>query len=87
MHFDKHESQVAGGGGVGVAAVGGWQQMPHLLVLNFVLSHQMPGDPKTSIVYGLLLKNNVICRTDLTVTPGVSLFHSHVFWLCLYKLC
>lgn len=47
------------------------------LVLSFVLSPHSPGDPKTSITDGSHLKNSVICRTDLTVTPGVRPFCSH----------
>ena len=33
--------------------------------------------PKTSVIDGSRLKNSVIGRTDLTVTPGVSPFCSH----------
>lgn len=84
MHFDKHESR---GGGV--------QQMPYLLKLELVLSHQIPDDPKMLIIYSLLLKGNVICRTDLTVTPGVRLFRCYFlassFTICinynLFRIC
>lgn len=78
MHFDGHESR---GGSEG------WQQiLPHLLVLELVLNHQRSGDHKTLIIYSLLLKSDVICRTDLTVTPEVSLFHSHFFG-CAFTTC
>lgn len=53
------------------------QQMPYLLMLELVLSHQTPDDPKTLIIYSLLLKGNIICRADLTVTPGIRLFHCY----------
>lgn len=80
MHFDKHESR-------GFLFVFFFlQQMPYLLKLEFVLSHQIPDDPKTLIIYSLLLKGNVICRTDLTVTPGVRLFRCY-FLASSFTIC
>lgn len=53
------------------------QKMPYLLMLELVLSHQIPDDPKTLIIYSLLLKGNVICRAELTVTPRVRLSYCY----------
>ena len=54
-----------------------WQQLSRPPVLSFVLSPHTPGDPKTSVTDGSHLKKSVICRTDLTVTQGVSPSGSH----------
>lgn len=58
----------------------------HFLALELTLSHQMSGDHKTLIIYGLLLKSTIICRTDLTMTPGVSSFHRHAFGSAFHSL-
>jgi hypothetical protein len=74
MHFDEHRSWL-------------FQQLPHLVEMCSLYWAASQLTPKALILYGLLLKKKVICRKDLTVTPGVSPLHRHVLVLPLQLFC